>query len=163
MEYNTKKFRFNYKIYNQEKEEEYILPHGKILEELEENKRKEALSFCFGNIPKINQENFRFINALQRNYDKLDNIYHSVSFPISRNTRIEETIVFNKRMSEDECIYIIEEYLSMSITKDFYDEIEDFRIEKFNMLKTRGDCLGCLIFLEGIINNNGELNIELGS
>lgn len=114
-------------------------------------------------------DEFKYINCLDREYlDQPQNI-NSVTFDISRYGQYFHTLEFSSPVSEKIAIEKVEEYLSAPLTEDYYNNIADDLFhglpweEAKEEFTCRGECLTDCKFLERTYIDNGNLTFSMGS
>lgn len=90
----------------------------------------------------------------------------SIRFDISRYGKHQRKITFQQKVSEAVAINAVEEYLSESLTLDYYNIVKDDLFDEetpWDEYEYRGDLLSSAIFLEELQRNGGEVTIITGS
>jgi hypothetical protein len=114
-------------------------------------------------------EGFRYINCLDRSYNKEDKIVTSVKFNISRYGEHKHTISFQEPVSEMEAIQAVESFLSQSLDEAYYSKIRDDLFHRYSFedalkwFTCRGDCLTDCKFLEHVDISGGHMVFFCGS
>lgn len=91
-----------------------------------------------------------------------DNIVKSVKFNISRHGKYTDEILFSSPVTINFAIKVVKEYLSESLTQDYYEKIKDdtFHICEWKEAQTRFKCREDLTFVRferPHVDNNGQL------
>jgi hypothetical protein len=86
-----------------------------------------------------------------------------IIFDVSRDSEIKEHLVFDTLKTPKDAIMLVEEYLSVPVTKEYYDKNKQGSDLDFEDLNVRGDLLGDMFFLEELMLENGVLAFYCGS
>jgi hypothetical protein len=97
---------------------------------------------------------FKYTKSLEKeDKHKLENLVWGIKFSISRYSGHKHFIKFDEQMTVKKAIREAEKFLSVSISKEYFDKYNQDYFDNFEELESdgnRGDLLGSAIFIESI-------------